>query len=65
MSATEVIEQIKALPAKEQAQVLEFTNQLQAKASARQIRFASSKQANAAGDKVVQQHEDVFRKLAH
>ena len=66
MSALEIIEQIKALPKEEQAAVVQFVHQLEAgRASpAKGIRFATSGEAEAAGDKVVRQYADVFRKLA-
>ncbi len=64
MSALEVIEQIKALPAEEQATVVAFVHQLEAAPAARELRFATAEQAKAAGDGAVQQYEEVFRKLA-
>ena len=63
MSAAEVIEQIKALPPAEKAQVLDFVRTLQVDKSTG-IKFASDEQAKEAGDRVVKQYEEVFRKLA-
>ena len=65
MSALEIIEQIKALPQEEQAAVVQFIHQLEAGASpAKGIHFATPGQAEAAGDRVVRQYAEVFRKLA-
>jgi hypothetical protein len=66
MSAQEVIEQIKALPPPDRAKVLEFVHQLETEVPfvGKAIQYATSKQAKAAGDKVVQQYEQVFRKLS-
>ena len=65
VSAAEIIEQIKALPPDEKAAVVDFVNKLEAGAPpAKTVRYATPEQAKAAGDKVVQQHEEVFRKLA-
>ena len=66
MSALEIIEQIKALPQEEQAAVVQFIHQLEAgRASpAKGIQFATPEEAEAAGNKVVRQYEEVFRKLA-
>jgi len=66
VSALEVIEQIKALPPGERSLVVKFVQQLEAEtnASSKEIHYASAEQAKAAGDKVVQRYEPVFRKLA-
>ena len=66
MSALEVIERIKALPPKEKALVVEFVHQLdtQPSGSRKEVRFATDEEAKAAGDKVLKQHSEVFRKLA-
>jgi hypothetical protein len=66
MSALEIIEQIKALPREEQAAVVQFIHQLEAAgaSSANGIHFATPEAAEAAGDKVVKQYAEVFRKLA-
>jgi hypothetical protein len=67
VSALEVIEQIKALPPQEKAVVVDFVQQLQADDGSpeKSIQYATAEQAKAAGDKVVNQYENVFRKLAH
>ena len=67
MSASEVIEQIKALPPEDKAVVVDFIHQLEAEEipAAKSIRYASTEQSKAAGDKVVAQYDTVFRKLAH
>jgi len=66
MSALEIIEQIMALPQEEQAAVVKFVQQLEAGgvSPAKDIHFATPGQAEAAGDKVVRQYSEVFRKLA-
>jgi ABC-type cobalamin/Fe3+-siderophores transport system ATPase subunit len=65
MSALEIIEQIKALPKEEQAAVVQFIHHLEAAASsAKGIHFATPEEAEAAGDKVMRQYAEVFRKLA-
>ena len=66
MSALEIIEQIKALSQEEQAVVVQFIHQLEAGGAspAKGIHFATPGEAEAAGDKVVRQYEEVFRKLA-
>ncbi len=69
MSAADVIEQIKALPPKEKSRVVEFVRQCAAElggeASAeRTVRFATPDQAKAAGDKVVEQYPETFRRLS-
>lgn len=65
MSATEIIEQIKALPKSERSRVLEFVKSLGDNAGEqKQIHFASPEQAKEAGDRVVRQYPDVFQKLA-
>ena len=69
MSAADVIEQIKALPPKEKSRVVEFVRQCAAEfggeASAeRTVCFATPAQAKAAGDKVVEQYPETFRRLS-
>ena len=69
MSATDVIEQIKALPPDEKSRVVDFVRQLAAgpanvERAAQNVRFATPTQAKAAGDKVVQQYDEVFRRLS-
>ena len=68
MSATEVIEQIKILPPQEKARVVDFVllcaDEHAHASTERKFRFATPAQANAAGDKVVQQFPETFRKLS-
>ena len=64
MSAAEIIEQIKALPREEQRRVFNFVKETQEAAVSPAIRFASDDQAAAAGDAVVGQYPEVFRRLA-
>ncbi|MBI2947831.1 MAG: hypothetical protein HYY23_09290 [Verrucomicrobia bacterium] len=66
MSALEVIEQIKALPPEEKAQVVDFVRQLDGPApeGSKEIRYASAEQVRVAGEEVLQQYEEVFRRLA-
>lgn len=71
MSAAEVIEQIKRLPPRERSEVVEFVRHLAEDDDAkdegtpeRTIRHASPTEARAAGDKVVRQYSEVFRKLS-
>ena len=62
----EVIEQIKALPPEEKAQVVDFVCQMAAPppSISRVIRYASPEQVRAAAEKVFREHEEVFRRLA-
>ena len=66
VSALEVIEQIKALPPEEKAQVVDFVCQMAAPppSISRVIRYASPEQVRAAAEKVFRKHEEVFRRLA-
>ena len=63
MSATEIIEQIKALPPSERAAVAKYVRTLPEEAD-RSVNYASSRDAAEAGKRVVSQYEDVFRKLS-
>ena len=67
MSALEVIEQIKAFPPAEKAQVLDFIHKMQAETASetgKTIHYASPDEVKLAGNRVVKQHEGVFRRLA-
>ena len=67
MSALEVIEQIRALPPEERAQVVDFVRQLEPDSSAQVskcIDYASPDEVKAAGDRVIEQYKNVFRRLA-
>ena len=65
MSSLEIIEQIKALPQEKQAAVVQFIHQLEAGRAfpAKGIQFVTPGEAEA-GDKLVRQYAEVFRKLA-
>ena len=62
MSAQEIIEQIKALPPKDRAKVLDFARSVSV--GDKEIVYATPQQAKAAGDAVVKQFDSVFKKLA-
>ena len=65
MSAAEIIEQIKALPLEEQREVSRFVRSLpMAETQAPAIRYATDEQARAAGDAVVAEYPETFRRLA-
>lgn len=64
MSAAEIIEQIKALPFEEQRLVLAFFNESKPTAREPSIKFATDAQAKKAGDAVVAQFPEVFKRLA-
>jgi len=68
MSAAEIIEQIKALPLEEQRKVSRFLRDLAVSSvSATEdpaIRYATDEQARAAGDAVVAEYPETFRRLA-
>jgi hypothetical protein len=60
VSAQEIIEQIKALPPKDKAAVLEFTRTLQEPG----IQYIDEKTLERVATKVFDEHEELFRKLA-
>lgn len=69
MSTVEIIERIKAMTPAEQHEVLAFIRQVRsssvaASAASRPVQFASQAEAEAAGEKVMQQYDEVFRRLA-
>jgi hypothetical protein len=65
MSAAEIIEQIKALPPEEQREVSRFVRNLPLEgAFAPAFRYATDEQARAAGDAVVAEYPETFRRLA-
>ncbi len=67
MSASEIIEQIKALPREERALLVQLVDTMereQATPVARQVRYASDEAAKAAGDAVMESHAELFKKLA-
>jgi len=66
MSAAEIIEKIKALPPEEQRQVIAFFRAAeQAKSlETKTPRYADDGAAKAAGDRVLEEHAEVFKRLA-
>ncbi len=68
MSAQEIIEQIKALPPEELEEVHNYLRSVSAKTrqenEQRRVRYASDEQAEAAGDAVMEQFSETFRRLA-
>ena len=64
MSASEIIEQIKALPPQDRRAVLEFARRAEPVASASPVHYAGDDAARAAGEAVVAQYPEVFRRLA-
>lgn len=65
MSAAEIIEQIKALPPEEQKQVSRFVRSLRMEEASEPVfRYATDEQARAAGDAVVAEYPETFRRLA-
>ena len=60
MSAQEIIEQIKALPPKDQAMVLEFARSLHTDG----VHYVDQETLEKAARKVFDEHEKLFRKLA-
>lgn len=63
MSAQEIIEQIKALPPKDKAEVLEFTRTLQ-ESGTDGVRYVDKETLQKVAKKVFDEHEELFRKLA-
>jgi hypothetical protein len=64
MSALEIIEQIKALPPKEQADVVDFVRKMESSQPGKTVRYMTDEDAQAAGNKVLAQYKEVFKKLA-
>lgn len=70
MSAVEIIEQIKALPREERAVVMDFVRNYQGADCRRSdqqstgIRYASDEQAHLAGESVVAEFPETFRRVA-
>lgn len=62
MSASEVIEQIKALPPKEKRVVVDFLHQLEAAES--KLADASRTELEKVADQVFDRYDPLFRKLA-
>ena len=67
MSVAKIIEQIKALSPEDRIELLGLIRELQseaAPATVQTIRYAKDEQARLAGDQVVAEHAEVFRRLA-
>jgi hypothetical protein len=64
MSAAEIIEQIKALPREERAEVVEFVREMEHVTGADGPQYADEVAFNAASDRVFEKHDKLFRKLA-
>ena len=65
VTAEEIIEQIKALPAEERAVVLEFINTLDTSVSEPpSVQYIDLKSVEAVAEKTFNEHEELFRKLA-
>jgi len=66
MTASEVIQQIEALPPAEQARVIDYVHKrVGAGLSGKTIRFATDEESRAAGDRVVEEFAEVFERLSH
>ena len=63
MSAQEIIEQIKALPPKDKAAVVEFARTLDAPAAVK-VNYVDERRAEPLAKKIFDEHEELFRKLA-
>lgn len=63
MSATEIIEQIKALPPQERKQVVEFVHEA-VKSTAPQVQGTREERFVRAADTVFRKHEEALRRLA-
>ena len=61
MSASEIIEQIKALSSSEQEAVAEFVRTVN---DAREVHYADEKIFEAAATRVFNTHDELFRRLA-
>jgi hypothetical protein len=64
MSALEIIEQIKALPPKEQADVVDFVRKMEPSQPDRAVKYITDADAQAAGNKVLAHYKEVFKNLA-
>ena len=67
MSAAEIIEQIKALPAEERRRVIAFARtagELDASENSAGVRYADNATFAAAADRVFEKHAELFKKLA-
>jgi hypothetical protein len=67
MSVTEIIQQIQTLTSEERRELMRLLGELpliDATTDMKVIRYATDEQARAAGDYVLKEHEELFRKLA-
>lgn len=67
MSVAEIIEQIKALPLKEQREVFSFVREAEKESvsgGAQGVRYADDKTFDAALERVFERHDELFKKLA-
>lgn len=61
MSAAQIIEEIKALPPEEKAQVVEFVNEIR---NQPQVQYMDEKTFAAAADAVFEKYPDLLKRLA-
>jgi hypothetical protein len=64
MSATEIIAEIEKLPLPEQEQVLAFLQNTRRQKPQEGVRYADDAAFEKSADKVLSEHEDLFRRLA-
>jgi len=65
VSAAEIIEQIKALPPNEKAAVVNFVHQMNVSETRPEgVRYVDRQALEASAEKVFDQHDELFRKLA-
>ena len=66
MSASEIIEQIKALPREEWQRVAEFVHTVERNEAANEpsVRYADDAEFDAVVDRVLDKHAELFKKLA-
>ena len=64
MSASEIIEQIEALPEDEQKEVFAFVRSRGISSTTPRVRLAKNEEAREAGEAVVAQYSEVFQRLA-
>jgi mRNA-degrading endonuclease RelE of RelBE toxin-antitoxin system len=64
MSASEIIEQIKRLPAEEREQVKDFLDHADSKPSPRAVQYIPRATLEKSADKIFTKYDKLFRKLA-
>jgi hypothetical protein len=66
VSATDIIEEIRKLPAADQQRVLDFLQDIcsQRKVDEDGARYASNEEFEKAADKILREHAELFRRLA-